>query len=85
MVKLHKDFEVYVDKSAYTCAVGGKTCKSYVSQIVDKVYTTIALQSATPKGFPPRGKGKKKIRDKPVMPQLHPHGIKAIVGELTFC
>ena len=81
VIKLHPDYEVYVSISARDSAALAKSCKSYISQLVDKVYTQEALQSATPKGFPPRGKGRKKLREKAVMPQLHPHGKLAIVGE----
>lgn len=84
MMKLNDKYNVYVLKNDHERMSLAKTCKSYCGKMVDKIYTLEALRSATPRGFPPRGKGRSSYKKKAVPPMLHQDGIAALIGEVLF-
>lgn len=82
-VKLHENYDVYVLKADLDQAVKFPKASIFLRQMVGKVYTDEALKSATPRGFPGRGKGRSACRKKKTLPRLHPDGLDALLGKMT--
>ena len=74
---------MYVKETDLEQMLQARSIKSFVSKMIDKIYTREVLKNATPSGFPPRGNGRSSYKSKPIPPMTHPDGISALIGKVS--
>ncbi|KAK3919932.1 Halomucin [Frankliniella fusca] len=80
VVKVHGDYDVYIPKKQFeSITKEAKSLPLLIRDLVRAVFTKEALKGSTAQGYPNRIIGRKKLRQKDVLPRLDPDGREAIL------
>jgi len=82
VVKVHSDHNVYILKADLDQALNqAKSPQTFIKSLVPQVFTEAALKGSTAQGYPSRNMGRKKLKQRHVLPRLDPEGRKAILSK----